>query len=72
MRKLGIGQAALLSIGDQGHATPAHAADVNAFLVIGSFILQTQSILELVLFRGSKASKSLTGHKTGEKPPEAL
>ena len=47
MYKLETGKAALLVIGEQGHATPAHAADVSAFLVITSFILQTQSIVDM-------------------------
>lgn len=39
MYRLETGKAALLGIGEQGHAMPAHAADINAFLVIASFIL---------------------------------
>jgi hypothetical protein len=47
MHKLETGQAALLGIGGQGHVTPAHATDVNTFLIATSFILQIQSIVDM-------------------------
>jgi hypothetical protein len=52
MYRLETGKAALLGIGEQGHAMPAHAADINAFLVIASFILQTQSIADMCFLEG--------------------
>jgi hypothetical protein len=59
MHKLETGQAVLLAIGDQGQATPAHAADVNAFLVIASLILQTQSIVDMCFFEGQRQVRVL-------------
>ena len=61
-------KATLLGIGDQSHATPARAVDVDAFLVIVNFILQTQSTVNRCL----KTSKSLGRPETGEKSPKAL
>jgi hypothetical protein len=70
--KLETGQAALLGIDGQGHVTPTHAADVNAFLIIASFILQAQPILDMCFLEAQRISKSLAGPETGKKSPETL
>jgi hypothetical protein len=54
--KLETGQAALLGIGDQVHAMPAHATDINAF---SSFILQTQLIVNMCFLEGQRQVRVL-------------
>jgi len=63
MHKLETGQAALLGIGGQGHVTPAYAADVNAFLIIASFILQTQSIVDMCFLEAQRQESCRTWNR---------
>jgi len=70
MHKLETGQAALLGIGGQGHVTPIHAADVNAFLIIASFILQTQSIVDMCFLEAQRQVRVLQDLKPARGLPK--
>ena len=70
MHKLETGLVALLDIGGQGHVTSAYAANINAFLIIASFIPQTQSIVGMCFVEAQRQVRVLQDLKPARSLPK--